>query len=112
MRELWLTHAITDWMGGDAWLYLMRCEHRRFNYIGDTTWVNGTVVGKRVAGPHYLVDLELACANQRGETTTPGTAAVILPSRGHGPVILPEPPAETLQGLVQSELKRFSIGRR
>jgi acyl dehydratase len=110
MREIWLMHAITDWMGDDAWLYSMRCEHRKFNYIGDTTWINGAVVAKRAEGPHYLVDLELACTNQRGETTTPGTATVILPSRGHGPVTLPEPPADTLEGLVQSELGRFTNG--
>jgi acyl dehydratase len=109
MREIWMTHAITDWMGDDAWLYLMRCEHRKFNYVGDTTWINGTVAGKRVEDGHHLVDLELTCTNQRGEITTPGTATVILPSREHGPVTLPEPPAETLDGLVQAELRRFSI---
>jgi hypothetical protein len=109
MREIWLTHAITDWMGDDAWLYLMRCEHRKFNYIGDTTWINGSVVGKRVEDGHYLVDLDLVCTNQRGETTTPGTATVILPSCDHGPVTLPEPPADSLEGLVQSELKKFVI---
>ena len=109
MREIWLTHAITDWMGDDAWLYLMRCEHRKFNYIGDTTWINGSVAGKRVEDGHYLVDLDLVCTNQRGETTTPGTATVILPSRDHGPVTLPEPPAGSLEGLVQSELKKFAI---
>jgi hypothetical protein len=110
MRDIWLTHAITDWMGDDAWLYLMRCEHRKFNYIGDTTWITGTVVGKRAEGPHYLADLELECINQRGEITSPGTATVILPSRDHGPVTLPQPPADTLAGLVEAELKRFAIG--
>jgi acyl dehydratase len=109
MREIWMTHAITDWMGDDAWLYLMRCEHRKFNYIGDTTWITGTVTGKRVDGEHRVVDLELTCTNQRGEITTPGTATVILPSREHGGVMLPPPPAETLEGVVQSELERFSI---
>jgi acyl dehydratase len=109
MREIWMTHAITDWMGDDAWLSVMRCEHRKFNYVGDTTWINGTVVDKRVDGAHHIVDLELTCTNQRGEVTTPGTATVILPSREHGPVALPEPPAETLDGLVQAELRRFSI---
>ncbi|WP_375482531.1 MaoC family dehydratase N-terminal domain-containing protein [uncultured Jatrophihabitans sp.] len=109
MREIWLTHAITDWMGDDAWLYLMRCEHRKFNYIGDTSWIHGQVVDKRVDGDHHLVDLELTCTNQRGEVTTPGTGTVILPSRDHGPVSLPTPPADTLEGIVQSELSRFAI---
>ena len=109
MREIWLTHAITDWMGDDAWLYLLRCEHRKFNYIGDTTWISGKVTGKRIDGEHHVVDLELVCTNQRGEETTPGTATVILPSREHGSIVLPEPPADTLEGCVQSELTKFAI---
>jgi acyl dehydratase len=109
MREIWMTHAITDWMGDDAWLYTLRCEHRKFNYIGDTTWVRGKVTGKRFSDGHALADLELQCVNQRGERTTPGTATVILPSREHGPVRLPEPPAPTLEGVVRKELERFRI---
>jgi acyl dehydratase len=109
MREIWLTHAITDWIGDDAWLWTLRCEHRRFNYIGDATWINGTVVDKRFDGEHHVADLELTCTNQRGEVTTPGTATVILPSRERGPISLPTPPAEDLDGVVQAELKRFSI---
>jgi len=109
MREIWMMHALTDWMGDDAWLYQMRCEHRRFNYIGDTTWIRGSVIGKRIAGEHAMVDLELHCTNQRGEVTTPGTATIILPSREFGPVRLPQPPAPTLDGMVQKELERFSI---
>ena len=109
MREIWMMHAITDWMCDDAWLYQMRCEHRRFNYIGDTTWIHGSVTGKRIVGQHAMVDLGLSCTNQRGETTTPGTATVILPSRELGPVVLPTPPAPTLSGMVAKELERFRI---
>jgi acyl dehydratase len=109
MRELWMTHALTDWMGDDAWLYRMRCEHRKFNYIGDTTWIDGTVADKYMGDGHALVDLELRSVNQLGEVTTPGTATVILPSRVHGPVTLPEPPGKTLQEMIESELRRFSI---
>jgi hypothetical protein len=107
MREAWLTHALTDWMGDDGWLYRMRCEHRKFNYIGDTTWVTGEIVAKRQEDGRCLVDLELRCTNQRGEVTTPGTATVILPSREHGPVVLPEPPAPTLAGMVEAEVRRL-----
>ncbi|MCL2583336.1 MAG: MaoC family dehydratase N-terminal domain-containing protein [Streptosporangiales bacterium] len=109
MRETWLTHAVTDWMGDDAWLYKLRCEHRKFNYIGDTTWITGKVTAKHVTDGHAMADLELQCANQVGEVTTPATATVILPSREYGEVRLPDPPAETLEGVVQSELRRFSI---
>jgi acyl dehydratase len=109
MREIWMMHAITDWMGDDGWLYRMRCEHRKFNYQGDTTWVNGRITGKHREDGHALIDLELTCTNQRGQVTTPGTATVILPSRETGPVTLPQPPADTLDGMVAHEIERFSI---
>jgi acyl dehydratase len=109
MRETWLCHALTDWFGDDGWLWKLRCEHRKFNYVGDTTWVTGEVTGKERIGDRFAVHIDLRCANQVGETTTPATAVVLLPSREHGPVLLPEPPAPTLKGMVASELKRFKI---
>lgn len=109
MREIWMTHLLTDWMGDDAWLRNLRVEHRKFNYIGDTTWVTGEVVGKRAEGTDRLVDIELRCTNQRGEVTTPGTATIMLPSRDAGEVTLPTPPADSLEGLIEVELRRFAI---
>jgi acyl dehydratase len=93
MRETWLVHLCTDWMGDDAWLWKLECEFRGFNYVGDTQWLRGTVVRKYLAeGGRPAVDLELEAKNQRGALTTPGTATVLLPSREHGPVRLPDPP--------------------
>ena len=43
MRETWLIHLCTDWMGDDAWLWRLDCQFRRFNYVGDTQWLRGTV---------------------------------------------------------------------
>jgi len=93
MRETWLIHLCTDWMGDDAWLWKLDCEFRRFNYVGDTQWLRGTVTRRYLAdGDRPAVDLELVAENQRGEVTTPGHATVLLPSREHGPVRLPDPP--------------------
>ncbi|MFT4289118.1 MaoC family dehydratase N-terminal domain-containing protein [Nocardioides sp.] len=107
MRETWLTHAITDWMGDDAWLFKLRCQHRKFNYIGDTTWVRGTVVDKVQTHGRNEVHLEVSCWNQRGEETTPGSAVVLLPSRT-GPVELPKPPADDLAALLELEIARYA----
>ncbi|MFE5027500.1 MaoC family dehydratase N-terminal domain-containing protein [Streptomyces sp. NPDC056656] len=107
MRETWLTHALTDWMGDDAWLFRLRCEHRRFNYIGDTTWVHGTVVDKLQVEGRNEVHLDLSCRNQRGEVTTPGTAVVLLPTRDT-PVELPQPPADNLHDLLRTEIARYA----
>ncbi len=93
MRETWLIHLCTDWMGDDAWLWKLDCEFRRFNYVGDTQWLRGVVVRKYLAdGGRPAVDLDLSAVNQRGEVTTPGHATVLLPSRTHGAVRLPDPP--------------------
>ncbi|WP_419919679.1 hypothetical protein [Candidatus Poriferisocius sp.] len=108
MRECWLTHLCTDWMGDDAWLWRLDCQFRGFNYVGDTHWMRGRVARKYLAGGDLpAVDLDIWGENQRGETTTPGHATVLLPSREHGPVRLPNAPggastsAEALEALVE-----------
>jgi hypothetical protein len=94
MRETWLVHACTDWMGDDGWLWKLRAEFRQFNYVGDLQRIGGRVVRAYLAeGDRPAVDLELWAVNHRGVTTTPGTATVLLPSLVHGPVRLPEPPS-------------------
>jgi hypothetical protein len=111
MRETWLIHLCTDWMGDDAWLWRLDCEFRLFNYVGDTQWVRGTVARRYLAdGNRPAVDLDLECVNQRGQVTTPGRATVLLPSREHGPVRLPEPPgaATDLQGALEAISARFA----
>lgn len=107
MRETWLTHAITDWMGDDGWLFKLRCEHRKFNYIGDTTWIRGRVTDKVQIDGRNEVHLEVSCHNQRGEISTPGTAVVLLPTRDTA-VELPAPPADDLQDLLRVEIDRFA----
>jgi acyl dehydratase len=93
MRETWLIHLCTDWMGDDAWLWKLECEFRGFNYVGDTHHLTGTVVRKYLAeGDRPAVDLELAATNQRGTVTSPGRATILLPSRERGPIRLPDPP--------------------
>jgi acyl dehydratase len=93
MRENWLIHLCTDWMGDDAWLWKLECEFRKFNYVTDTQWLRGTVIRKYLAtGDRPAVDLTLEARNQRDENTTPGTATVLLPSRQRGAVQLPDPP--------------------
>ena len=53
----------------------------------------GTVIDKFLAdGDRPAVHLELRAESQRGELTTPGHATILLPSREHGPVRLPDPP--------------------
>ncbi|MFI0961309.1 MaoC family dehydratase N-terminal domain-containing protein [Streptomyces sp. NPDC021080] len=107
MRETWLTHLVTDWMGDDAWLWKLSCQHRKFNYIGDASWVRGRVTGKVESEAGHEVHLEVWVENQRGETTTPGTAVVLLPTRDKT-VSLPKPPADTLQSMLEYDIARLA----
>ena len=96
MRWTWLIHYCTNWIGDDAWLYELRGEFRRFNYMGDTTWLTGSVTDKR-HDPELgtVVDLAIEARNQRDQINTLGTATVIIPSRAIGPIRLPTPPKRT-----------------
>jgi hypothetical protein len=108
MRETWLIHLCTDWMGDDAWLWRLDCEFRKFNYVGDTQWLRGRVTRHYLAsGDRPAVDLDVWADNQRGELTTPGHATILLPSRQHGPVRLPDPPGTDLQGALDGIAARF-----
>jgi acyl dehydratase len=111
MRETWLVHLCTDWMGDDAWLWKLDCEFRRFNYVGDTHWMRGRVTRRYLAdGGRPAVDLDVWGENQRGEVTTPGHATILLPSREHGSVRLPAPPGgeNTCAGLLDALTARFA----
>lgn len=111
LRETWLCHLVTDWMGDDAWLWKLECQHRRFNFMGDTTWLTGEVVDKvqtEVEGrTRSEVHLAIRCTNQRGVVTSPGKAVVLLPSRQHGPVELPKPPAGDVFAMLGHEVDRL-----
>ncbi len=111
MRETWLIHLCTDWMGDDAWLWKLDCQFRKFNYVGDTHRMQGRITRKYLAaGDRPAVDLDVWGENQRGETTTPGHATILLPSRDHGAVRLPPAPggATTCQEALDSLAQRFA----
>jgi hypothetical protein len=111
MRETWLIHLCTDWMGDDAWLWKLDCEFRRFNYVGDTQWLTGRVARKYLArGDRPAVDLDLEARSQRGEVTSPGRATILLPSRERGAVRLPDVPggATDLQSALDAIAQEFA----
>jgi acyl dehydratase len=108
LREAFLMHLVTDWMGDDAWLWRLNVQHRKFNFIGDTTWVKGRVKDKRVEDGHHTIELDVFCENQHGMVTSPGTAVVILPSRATGPVQLPMPVTEDPAGLLLHTIEELA----
>lgn len=98
MRSAWVIHYITNFMGDDAWLYHNHMELRRFNYFGDTTWFTGTVTDKYVSedvGP--AIDIQISGTNQRGKENCTARSTILLPSREHGPVVLPQAPEKLVR---------------
>jgi acyl dehydratase len=93
MRWAWLQHYCTNWCGDDGWLYRVRGEFRKFNYMGDTTWITAVVTDKRIdADLGAVVDIEITGTNQRDQQNINGWATFIVASREHGPMRLPDPP--------------------
>jgi acyl dehydratase len=93
LRECWIHHFITDWMGDSGFVVRQHDEIRKFNYHGDIQYLTGTVQGKRIEDGMALIDLAVEVRNQRGEATAQADATVSLPSRDSA-AMLPEPPRE------------------
>ncbi len=105
IRETFLSHLVTNWMGDDGWLRRLHVQHRKFNFAGDTNWLLGQVTGKEMSEEGPEVHLDVWIENQRGVKITLGSAVVLLPSREAGPVRLPRPPSEDVMGLLRHEVE-------
>lgn len=81
-NEMMLVHAVTDWAGDDAFVVSMDSQDRRMNFLGDATWVKGTVKRKFVdeRGRH-LAELVVWGENQDGVVHTRSTVQVRLVAR-------------------------------
>ena len=86
-------------------------EMRKFNYFGDTHFLTAEVTGKSVEDGRFYVDIEMRATNQRDVVTTPANATVMLPSREHGPVVLPEPPPEIQRKAIEMMMRHREILR-
>jgi acyl dehydratase len=88
MRTDWLVQLLTNWMGDHGWLWRLAVSVRRFNYMGDTQWLTGTVKSLKERPGAGAVEIELTSTNQRGEVTTSGKATVLLPlAAGESPAV-------------------------
>jgi acyl dehydratase len=85
LKSAFLGQLMTDWMGPLGTLKRLTCQYRGMDYPGQTITARGTVTRKRQEGQLYLVDCHIWLENPEGQTTTPGTATVALPSRSSTP---------------------------
>lgn len=90
MRAAWVAHLLTNWIGDDGWLAELDLQVRGFNYHGDIHRCTGTVTAKGEPSDGRVA-IDVLATNQRDESTTRGTATVLLPSNESGAVVLPAP---------------------
>lgn len=101
MRQGFFYHHVSDWAGDDAAIIRLEDSIRRFNYVGDTQFLSGTVAGKRQQAGQHVVDLDLRMTNQRDVETAYGAATVALPTRDERLPRFPEVPAELADKAIQ-----------
>jgi acyl dehydratase len=95
-RWVMVASYCTNFAGWNGFVHYLRTEYRNFNYVGDTTWITAEITEARIderKGP--LVELKITGTNQRGMENVRASAIILLPSRQHGPVKMPEAPPIT-----------------
>lgn len=105
LRETFMTNILTNWMGDDAWLWKLTCQHRKFVYTNDTYWIKGRVTGKEQVDGRNEVHVDVWVENQWGVTVSPGNAVILLPTR-NAPVALPSPAESDIDAMYRHEVAR------
>jgi acyl dehydratase len=81
LKNAFLGQLVTDWMGPLGRLRRLACQYRGMDFPGQPVTVKGTVTRRYQEQGRFLVDCNLWLENSQGQTTTPGSATVALPSR-------------------------------
>ena len=77
-RIAWIEHFISEWGGDDAWLSRLSVKLKAPNFVGDTSWISGTVSEKPRKGE---VVLDISIVDQRQRNTATARAEVSVPCR-------------------------------
>ena len=82
LKNAFLGQLMTDFAGQQGWLKKLSIQYRGMDVPGVRLLCKGKVTKKYVEGDEHLVECEIWVENAKGEKTTPGSALVVLPSRG------------------------------
>ena len=82
LKNAFLAQLMTDWIGEGGALKKLTTQYRGMDIPGDNIFLKGTVTRKYVENGEHLVDCDIWVENGKGAKTTPGSATVMLPSRG------------------------------
>ena len=81
LRFAYLLNMLRDWAGDEVEVRELGCQYRAINQKHDTLTCVGTVTRKWSENGQNLVRLDVNVINQDGQSTTPGHAVLVLPSR-------------------------------
>ena len=82
LRWAYVINALQDWAGDEAEIRGLSMQFRAINHKHDVLTTRCVVSEKTVEDGEHLVTLDINVMNQDGAATAPGTAVVVLPSRG------------------------------
>ncbi len=82
LKSAFLGQFMTDWAGPLGTLRRLTCQYRGMDFPGQPITARGTVGRKYQEAGQFLVDCTIWLENPDGQNTTPGSATVVLPSRG------------------------------
>ena len=82
LKNAFLGQLLHDWVRPAGHVQEFGCQYRGMDYPNQDITCRGVVTKKYAEGDRNLVELEIWTENPQGQKTTPGTATVVLPSRG------------------------------
>lgn len=82
LRWAYVMNALQEWVGDEAEIRELAMQFRAINHKHDVLTTRCVVTEKSTEAGEHLVTLQIDVINQEGAATAPGTAVVVLPSRG------------------------------
>ena len=81
LRYSYVLNALRTWTGDEAEVRELSMQFRSVNHKNDVLTTRGVVVDKCTVDGEHQIHLEIDVRNQRDESTSPGRAVVVVPSR-------------------------------
>ena len=82
LRYAYVLNALRGWIGDEAEVRELSMQFRAINHKNDVLTTRCTVNEKKVEEGENRVYLAVDVINQDGKSTSPGTAVVVVPSKG------------------------------
>ena len=81
LKNAFLGHLLLEWVAPLGRITRYACSYRGLDYPGEDLRCRGKITKVTNHNTEHVAELDIWIENPRGETTTPGSAAVVLPSR-------------------------------